>query len=588
MKKLSFIGLLLSLFILINKVSAQTYTDVQGVVYGRFTTSPSTAVVIGFNTIQGSVTLPSTINSGGATYTVTSIADSAFQNCLSLKSIIIPQTIASIGLNAFSGCINLTNVTLNPGLISIKDAAFQGTGIVFINIPSTVNEIGVNPFGNCSKLLLISVDPANNNYVNLNGGLFSKDLSLILSYCPAINSETFKLPTPNTEIAPAAFLGCSNLLALYCPNDYVFSFSSLPSSAFIGCNPKLELIIQPEIPLITSISMGDQKATVNFNKITNTGSSRVIATGQVEQASIINYYVTVTLYPQDASSNITVVNGSADATYINVSGLTNGITYDFALGVTTNAGVDINMVGGSISLPVVAMPNVAAPVITTQPTNQSVSAGSSATLSVSTTGFGISYQWYLNGTLIPGANSSTYSIPAVSSTTIGKYTVAVTNTAGTVLSNAATISLNSAGLVNLSLLGIINTSNPVFTTGFAIAGTGNETILIRADGPGLLPLGVTGVLNQPFLQLYDSTGNVIAYNTGWSSPSILGNSSSGATIIPITAALMTSAGAFSLPPNSNDCAIIVNVPPGQYTAQVSGLSGSFGKVIIEVYQVPTN
>jgi hypothetical protein len=155
-----------------------------------------------------------------------------------------------------------------------------------------------------------------------------------------------------------------------------------------------------------------------------------------------------------------------------------------------------------------------------------------------------------------------------------------------VLSNPAEVSINTANLVNLSLLGTLNSSNPTFTTGFAINGIGTQTILIRADGPGLIPLGVSSVLSQIQLQLYDSAGNVIATNTGWSTPSILGNSPSGAKVIPVTPALMASAGAFSLPTGSNDCALIVTVPKGTYTAQVTGLNSSAGKVIIEVYQVP--
>jgi hypothetical protein len=44
-------------------------------------------------------------------------------------------------------------------------------------------------------------------------------------------------------------------------------------------------------------------------------------------------------------------------------------------------------------------------------------------------------------------------------------------------------------------------------------------------------------------------------------------------------------GAFSLPANSKDAAILVTLEPGAYTAQVSGVGSTTGTALIEIYEV---
>ena len=88
------------------------------------------------------------------------------------------------------------------------------------------------------------------------------------------------------------------------------------------------------------------------------------------------------------------------------------------------------------------------PAITTQPAAQSVVAGSVASFSVSVSGTSpFIYQWKKNGTDISGATSSTYTTPATSNADDGnKFSVVVTNTAGTATSNDATLTVTSAAV----------------------------------------------------------------------------------------------------------------------------------------------
>ena len=87
-----------------------------------------------------------------------------------------------------------------------------------------------------------------------------------------------------------------------------------------------------------------------------------------------------------------------------------------------------------------------APVITIQPVNQAVTAGQTATFTVTATGSApISYQWRKNGTEISGAIATSYTTPATTTADSGKsYSVVVTNTAGTQTSSFATLTVNVA------------------------------------------------------------------------------------------------------------------------------------------------
>lgn len=106
----------------------------------------------------------------------------------------------------------------------------------------------------------------------------------------------------------------------------------------------------------------------------------------------------------------------------------------------------------------------AKPVIT-GPTNQSVSVGNTATFSVTvTSSLTVTYQWYLNGVIIPGATSLSYLVTnAQLVQSGGLYSVAATNAAGTTTSNQASLTV-SAGLVALTWYGDVD-PNPDLQAG---------------------------------------------------------------------------------------------------------------------------
>jgi hypothetical protein len=177
----------------------------------------------------------------------------------------------------------------------------------------------------------------------------------------------------------------------------------------------------------------------------------------------------------------------------------------------------------------------------------------------------------------------------------GSYTANISSTAGdsgVVLIEVydADTGTPTAHFINLSARSQAGTGSQTLIAGFAVTGTGNETVLIRGIGPGLTQFSVSGVLSTPQLSLYDSlngTSKVIATNTGWNSASTLGNSTVQSTITAATAATFSNVGAFSIPANSADCALIATLPPGTYTAQVTGLNNTTGVALVEIYEVPS-
>src|SRR5207253_1999012 len=89
-----------------------------------------------------------------------------------------------------------------------------------------------------------------------------------------------------------------------------------------------------------------------------------------------------------------------------------------------------------------------APTITTQPVNQTVTAGQTATFTVVASGTApLSYQWQKNGANIAGATSSSYTTPATAIADSGAtFDVVVSNSVGNATSNLATLTVSAAPL----------------------------------------------------------------------------------------------------------------------------------------------
>ncbi|PYK09837.1 MAG: hypothetical protein DME65_11265 [Verrucomicrobia bacterium] len=132
-------------------------------------------------------------------------------------------------------------------------------------------------------------------------------------------------------------------------------------------------------------------------------------------------------------------------------------------------------------------------------------------------------------------------------------------------------------LANISTRAFVQTGDNVVIGGFIVQGTEEKRIVIRAIGPELTQYGVPNALANPTLELYDSTGALIAFNNNWVATII------GGIITSDQVAAIRASG--YAPGDPSESAMIVNVPPGNYTAIVRGVANTTGVALAEVYDL---
>ena len=123
-------------------------------------------------------------------------------------------------------------------------------------------------------------------------------------------------------------------------------------------------------------------------------------------------------------------------------------------------------------------------------------------------------------------------------------------------------------LLNLSTRGLVQTGVQALIAGCSVAADSND-VLVRALGPSLRTLGIDNALADPVVTLYDSNANIIAANDDWKDSQQSAVENTGLQ-----------------PPNDRDAAILARLARGNYTAIVTGKSGSVGIGLAEVYAVP--
>ena len=145
------------------------------------------------------------------------------------------------------------------------------------------------------------------------------------------------------------------------------------------------------------------------------------------------------------------------------------------------------------------------------------------------------------------------------------------------ITRSALLPMSGSGVINLALRGRTGVGADTLIAGFVV-GAGSRQVLIRGVGPTLATYGVTGVVADPKLVVYDSAGRIVAENDNWSSNP---TTSSAA----LTAA-GSKVGAFPLAANSLDAAVLITLVPGSYTVHLTGAAGTSGVALIEAYEVP--
>jgi hypothetical protein len=138
----------------------------------------------------------------------------------------VPYGVKTIGLGAFESCDKLKKIT----------------------IPASVTKIGQSFYG-CFALTQYSVSMSNVNYSSLNGVLYNKNKSLIISY-PNSKSGSYKLPSNVYTIGSNAFINCRLLTSIFIPKSVrkidqqaFFACVKLKNAYFLGNGPKMGVCV---------------------------------------------------------------------------------------------------------------------------------------------------------------------------------------------------------------------------------------------------------------------------------------------------------------------------------------------------------
>lgn len=224
------------------------------------------------------VVIPSTINN----VPVTVINTGAFRDSVNLKSVVIPESVTIIEEAVFSTCTNLTSFVVKEGnqnysshdgvlynkdksqivlfpigkqdtyiipncVKNIREYAFYGClNLKSITIPSGVESIGIRAFDACLDLININVDMDNKFYSSLNGVLYNKNQTQLISV-PGGKTGTFEIPGSVTEIGAYAFSACKSITNIKIPD----SVTSIGEWAFSKCSNLKDITIPNGIKEIT-------------------------------------------------------------------------------------------------------------------------------------------------------------------------------------------------------------------------------------------------------------------------------------------------------------------------------------------------
>src|SRR5437867_1297684 len=239
----------------------------------------------------------------------------------------------------------------------------------------------------------------------------------------------------------------------------VASLCLLCAIAFVnaGCTGKVAATNNPP-PVMPSIATQPTNQTVTIGQ---TATFMVVAAGTAP----LSY---------QWQENGTAISGATSASYTTAATTSSDNGAKFQVVVSNSAG---SVTSNAVTLMVNAA--AAAPSITTQPVNQTVTVGQTATFTVVATGTApLSYQWQKNGTAISGATSASYTTAATTSSDNGaQFAVVVSNAAGSAASNAATLTVN-AGAVAPSIT--TQPANQTVTVGqtatFTVVATGTAPL----------------------------------------------------------------------------------------------------------------
>ena len=304
--------------------------------------------------------------------------------------------------------------------------------------------------------------------------------------------QTATFSVTATGTAPLSYQWSQNGTAI---SGATSSSYTTPTETTSASGTQFTVVVSNSVGNVTS-----NAATLTVNaapvapSITTQPSSVTITSGQTATFSVTATGTAPLSYQW--SQNGTAISGATSSSYTTPTETTSASGAQFTVTVSNSVG---NVTSNAATLTVNAAP--VAPSITTQPSSVAITAGQTATFSVTATGTApLTYQWKKNGTSISGATSASYTTPAETAADNGaQFTVVVSNSVGNVTSNAATLTVNapppgpltpSTTSLNFNNVTVGNNSS----LGMTLTNSGSSNITVSnvtISGAGLTASGVS-------------------------------------------------------------------------------------------------
>ena len=159
------------------------------------------------------------------------IDEGVFWDCINLKELKFPEKITYIGASAFRGDKNLSNIIIPDNTIEIGDHAFFGCiSLSNVFVPEKVSKIGSSAFSGCTDLTQIVVADNNAQFRDIDGVLFNKDVTEIIT-CPGGKVGLYIVPNTIQNITSNSFYNCNKITEIKIPANV----SDIAGGAFSYC-----------------------------------------------------------------------------------------------------------------------------------------------------------------------------------------------------------------------------------------------------------------------------------------------------------------------------------------------------------------